>query len=110
MGKCDVCGKETEVFAACSACGAISFSYCQECMSAGIEPYDALVGMALYVDEFNESFKEQILLPSLKFHGKTMEEFELDVQKMLDGYCDWLQLQDECVEYECESDWFEGGD
>ena len=102
MGTCDVCDKKTEVFAACSACGGITLSYCQECLSKGLEPYDTLVGMGLFVDEINKDFKETILLPSLEFHGKTIEEFDEDVQRLWDGYADWLSYQDECVEYEAD--------
>ena len=81
MGKCDVCGKEAETFVACSSCGAISFAYCSECLNRGLEPYDALVGMGLTSDVINKSYKEQILLPSLRFHGKTVEEFDADVTR-----------------------------
>ena len=102
MGKCDVCGKEAETFVACSTCGAISFAYCSECLDNGIEPYDALVGMGLYCDEIDETFKEVILLPSLEFHGKTPAEFDADVKRLDDDYYDWLQHQDECVEPESE--------
>ena len=102
MGKCDVCGKEAEVFVACSSCGAILFAYCAECLKAGREPYDALVGMGLTSDVINKTYKQQILLPSLKFHGKTLEEFDADVMKMDNDYYDWLQHQDEAVELEAE--------
>lgn len=103
MGKCDVCGKETETFVCCSACGAISFAYCQVCLEANREPYDALVGMGLTSDILNNTYKQQILLPSLRFFGKTIEEFDADVKKMDADYYDWLQHQDECVEMESEA-------
>lgn len=106
IGKCAVCGKATDVLAACSACGGISFAYCNECLSKGLEPYDALVGMGMCVDEISKDFRDQILLPSLKLHGKTLEEFDTDVNKMYDRYYDWLQHQDECVAYECEAEQF----
>lgn len=93
MGKCDVCGKETETFIACSSCGGISFAYCGECLNKGLEPYDALVGMGLYFDEISEEYKEQILLPSLKFYGKTPSEFDKDVDKDLDDYYRYLYVQ-----------------
>lgn len=108
MSKCDVCGKESEIFVACSSCGAISFAYCAECLNNGLEPYSALVGMGLTSDMINKSYKEQILMPSLRFHGKTIEEFDADVIKMDDDYYDWLQHQDECVELESEMENFEG--
>jgi hypothetical protein len=105
-GKCDVCGKEAETFVVCSSCGAISFAYCSECLRDGLEPYDALVGMGLYSDEIVEIFKQQILLPSLKFHGKTLAEFDADVKRLDEEYYDWLQRQDECVAQECETEAF----
>lgn len=108
MGECDVCGRETETVVCCSSCGAISFAYCAECLNGGREPYDALVGMGLTSDMINKPYKEQILLPSLRFHGKTIEEFDADVIKMDDDYYDWLQHQDECVELESEMENFEG--
>lgn len=102
MGKCDVCGKEAETIVCCSSCGAISFAYCPECLNAGREPYDALVGMGLTSDILNNTYKQKILLPSLNFFGKTLAEFNEDVKKMDDEYYDWLQHQDECVELESE--------
>lgn len=100
MGKCEVCGKEAETFVASSSCGAISFAYCRECLSQGIEPYDALLGMGLYYADIGKSFKEQILLPSLKFHGKTPEEFDVDVKKSNDEYLEWAKKQQNSKENE----------
>ena len=102
MGKCDVCGKEAETVVCCSSCGAISFAYCQECLNSGREPYDALVGMGLTSDMINKSYKQQILLPSLQFFGKTIEEFDADVEKADAEYYDWLQCQDDAVALEAE--------
>lgn len=102
MGKCDVCGKETDVFVCCSSCGGISFAYCQECLRAGREPYDALVGMGLISDCINQTYKQQILLPSLQFYGKTLEEFDADVKKLEADYYDWLQHQHDCEPFEFE--------
>jgi hypothetical protein len=108
MSKCDVCGKEAETVVACSSCGAVSFAYCTECLNGGREPYDALVGMGLIYDCINKSYREQILLPSLRFHGKTIAEFNADVEKMDAEYYDWLQRQDECVALESEMEQFGG--
>lgn len=105
MGKCDVCGKEAETVVACSSCGAVSYAYCRECLNGGLEPYDALVGMGLPYDCINKSYKQQILLPSLRFHGKTIEEFNTDVEKMDADYYNWLQHQGEC---ESEMEQFNG--
>jgi hypothetical protein len=108
MGKCDVCGKESETFVVCSSCGGISFAYCAECLNGGREPYDALVGMGLPYDCINKTYREKVLLPSLKFHGKTIEEFNADVEKAEQEYHDWLQHQDECVDFESEAAQFDG--
>lgn len=90
QGKCDVCGKTTEVNVCCSSCGAISFAYCKDCFDSFLEPYDALVGMLLTYDEINENYREQVLLPSLKFHNKTVEEFNSDVENL---YKDMLCME-----------------
>ena len=42
------------------------------------------VGMGLYYENINENFKEKILNPSLKFHNKTVEQFNADVKKLDD--------------------------
>lgn len=108
MGKCDVCGKEAETFVACSSCGGISFAYCGECLHYGREPYDALVGMGLTSNCMNKTYRRQILIPSLNFYGKTIEEFNADVEKMDQEYYDWLQHQDDGVAHECETEGFDG--
>ena len=90
IGKCDVCGRETAVVAACSACGAVTVAYCRKCGQRGYEPYDVLVGMGMTSDEIRDDFKKEILLPSLKFLGKTVEQFDKDVQDLNDKYLDWI--------------------
>ena len=91
MSKCDVCGQEAETVVACSSCGAVSFAYCQECLNGGREPYDALVGMGLPYDCLNKTYRERIILPSLKFFGKTIEEFNADVEKMDEDFAEWVK-------------------
>lgn len=93
MGKCEVCGKEADTVVCCSACGAVSFAYCVECMRAGREPYSALVGMGMNSTEISEDFKQEILLSSLKFHNKTIEQFDADVQKLDESYEQWVKDQ-----------------
>lgn len=93
ISKCDVCGKVRDTVVCCSACGAVSFSYCTDCLSADREPYSALVGMGLTHTEMNEDFKQKFLLPSLKFHNKTIEQFDADVQKLDESYEQWVKDQ-----------------
>jgi hypothetical protein len=91
IGKCEVCGQETEIIVANSACGAISSAYCYKCLENGYEPYDNLVGMGMTSDEISENFKQEILLPSLKFLDKTLEQFDKDVQELNDKYMQWIK-------------------
>ena len=94
MSKCDVCGKETNTIVCSSTCGAISFSYCRECLYNGIEPYDALVGMGLFYADMNKTYIQQILDPSLKFHGKTREQFDADVEAQYDAEREWFETHE----------------
>lgn len=84
-GICDVCGKEVQhTYVCCSACGATSYRYCLNCLNNGIEPYGALVGMGLPYESIAWSFRNRVLDPSLKFHNKTVEQFNADVIKLDD--------------------------
>lgn len=98
MSKCDVCGKEANTIVCSSTCGAISFAYCEECLMSGIEPYDALVGMGLYYADINKTYKQNILDPSLKFHGKTRERFDNDVLAMDEELSAWLAEREKTTE------------
>jgi hypothetical protein len=91
MNRCDVCKKETETTVCCSACGAISFAYCDTCLEGGIEPYSALVGMGMYYADINETFKYVILEPSLRFYNKTVEQFNSDVKQLDDDYAEYCR-------------------
>lgn len=91
MGKCVVCNKGTETVVACSTCGGLCFEYCQDCIQAGLEPYIALVGMGLYSDEMNNQYRENILIPSLKFHNKTIEQFDADVKAEEEAYIQFMK-------------------
>lgn len=94
MGKCDVCGKESKTVVCASACGAICFAYCEECLKAGREPYDALVGMGIPYEDLSVAFRNKILLPSLKFFGKTVEQFNTDIKKMDEEFYRWCKEHD----------------
>ena len=82
--KCDVCGKEGEVFVASSAYGAISFAYCDDCLRNGREPYWAIV---LYIacagrfpDDISEEYQKDVRR-QLELHGVSEEQFIQDVEK-----------------------------
>ena len=96
MSKCDVCGREDPNTVVCSSsCGATSFSYCPSCLQNGLEPYSALVGMGLFWADINKTYKQQILTPSLNFHGKTKEQFDADVEADYQNYLEYLRGQKE---------------
>lgn len=65
---CDVCGKSESAGVACSAFGALSWSFCAECLAKPAEPEVAFaylyedvsdegVGLAEWVDQFS-TFKD----------------------------------------------------
>lgn len=87
MGKCDVCGRDNvEIHVCSSSTGGVSFAYCPRCLQSGYEPYSALVGMGLFWADINKTYKQQILIPSLNFYGKTKEDFDNDVENFYKGY------------------------
>lgn len=93
MGKCDVCGRDNvEIHVCSSSCGPVSFAYCDRCLSAGYEPYRALTAMGLFWADINKTYKQQILIPSLSFHGKTREDFDNDVEKLYKEYVEAEQV------------------
>ena len=86
QGKCDVCGQETEVVVAGSACGPASFSYCRRCLEGRLEPYPfmaaCIAGAGHWPDDVNPVFRE-LVRRNLAFHGKTEDEFAADVERAI---------------------------
>lgn len=86
---CDVCGENEAVGVAASSCGPVSFAYCQECLSAGREPYGALVAYvcgAQSMDDLAE-WIHPVVKATLSAEGKTEEEFFADCKEAFDEYC-----------------------
>lgn len=84
-GKCQVCGKETEVAECESVFGTeIKFWYCEDCMIAGAEPYHDLVtyicGLDCDEDNLTDDFKE-IVGASVEAAGKNASQFWKDVER-----------------------------
>lgn len=87
MSQCNVCGKESDSNVYCSSsCGASTYCYCTDCLSKGLEPYSALVGMGLFWYELNNTYKQEIALPTLNYFNKTIEQFNKDVEDNLKSY------------------------
>lgn len=83
-GQCDVCGKETMVAVCSSSMGPFSFSYCEDCLRTGAEPYWFLVNViamsGLWPDCVNEALQTKIR-DILKYLSRSEEEFRADVYK-----------------------------
>ena len=81
--KCDVCGKESKIFVACSAYGPISFAYCEDCASNGREPYSAIVAYIAcaghFPEDINEAYQKDVRR-QLVLHGVSEEQFIQDVE------------------------------
>lgn len=83
--KCDVCGKVSKyIKVGASRCGSISCGYCPDCRKTKAEPYEAMVSyysLAGYDSyyEFEGIYKE-IVDDTLKVVGKTIEEFNKDLE------------------------------
>ena len=82
-GRCDVCGKQTDVAVCASSCGPISLAYCRSCLEAGLEPYGIMLayisGAGHWPDDINPAYQE-LVRKNLAFHGKTEEEFAAGVE------------------------------
>ena len=88
---CDICGRPGLAVVA-SYLGAYSYSLCKECLVSGREPYHSWVSYVFCIggyDELDDEYKD-FLLEDLKYYGKTLEEFHLDVGRCIDEYLDSL--------------------
>ena len=85
-GKCDVCGKQTDVVVCSSSCGPISLAYCRSCLEGELEPYGIMLsyiaGAGHWPDDVNPAYQE-LVRKNLAFHGKTEEEFASDVERAI---------------------------
>ena len=83
-GKCDVCSKETDVVVCASSMGAISFTYCKDCLNKGLEPYWAMVSYISCAGSFPEDISEDYQIHCRKIlEGLNIseEQFIDDVNK-----------------------------
>lgn len=84
ISKCSVCGRIAPTRTACSAYGAISYSYCDNCLRLNLEPYHTVVSYIAcaghYPLNINDAYITDIrrMLP---LWGKTEEEFIRDVEQ-----------------------------
>lgn len=108
-GTCDVCGRKTDVVSCSSTMGACSFSYCSKCLSAGAEPYHAMVsGIASagkWPDEIGEAYQE-IVRNSLKYLGRSEEQFQKDVDTAIKDMDEFFSSYSYFPDRDCQF-WFE---
>lgn len=84
ISKCSVCGRIAPTQTACSAYGAISYSYCDDCLRNNLEPYSAVVSYIACAGRFPQNINEAYIADvrrMLPLWGKTEEEFIRDVDR-----------------------------
>ena len=98
MNTCDVCLKNEPVGVACVPGVPMSVAYCKECLAANAHPYRILVGNTAIISSLKSggNYLEdcadwwiEMVMDTLKYLDKTLEEFNLDVGREiteLDGF------------------------
>lgn len=82
--KCIVCGNTSGLIkSTCSCNNSKEYFYCNLCYSRGLESYDELINYGLYYDQFSDTYKNKILLPTLNYKNKTIKDFDRDVEVIL---------------------------
>jgi hypothetical protein len=69
--------------------GMDSFAHCKS-LSCDIDLPESLVSMGPYED-FNDSYRENVVDPTLKFYGKTVEQFNKDVLDEMNSYLEYMK-------------------
>ena len=84
QGQCEVCGKDTMVVVCSSSMGPFSFSYCEDCLRIGAEPYWFMVNVVamngLWPDSVCDAFQQKIR-DTLKYLSRAEDDFKTDVHK-----------------------------
>lgn len=96
-GLCDCCGKN-EAIGVASTIIPMSIAWCLECLRSGVQPYVVIVTSASGIMPPGETLDRtwinreylDIYERTLKFHGKTWEEFAADVKKSNEAYDKYL--------------------
>lgn len=95
QGRCDVCGKETEVFVGASTMGVVSWAYCLDCLNAGLEPYHSMVVYIAcagrFPDDINKEYQDHCR-HILKGLGISEEQFVRDVDKSIKDMEDYSNM------------------
>lgn len=100
--KCNVCNKEQAVTVAASPLGAISFAYCQTCLEEGLEPLGAFIGVGIKFEEFRPEMQGWVR-KNLSYHDVTVEEFNAEVDEMLQEYEEYMKAEEAAARDEPDS-------
>ena len=83
---CCVCGKNSDdVKEYTSTLYNAALPYCFNCITAGYEPYKDLISCGWEFNKFSKSYQQKILLPTLAFYKKSIEQFNEDVENFKTG-------------------------
>lgn len=55
--------------------------YCLDCQLSGREPYEDLINFGWDFSWFNNTYQQKIIIPTLTFNNKTIQQFNDDVKK-----------------------------
>lgn len=61
-----------------------NIAYCMDCLYSGREPYIDLVSFGWEFDMFNKTYQQKVIMPTLVFNNKTVQQFNDDVIKKRD--------------------------
>lgn len=87
---CDCCKKDlnnhpTNGHVCSSGYGPVSYRYCSECLTGGIEPYKAIVSyiacIGNKITDVNEVYQISIM-KNLLFYKKSITQFEKDLKRI----------------------------
>ncbi len=85
MLQCTVCGRSgSDVAEHKCTLNKKTINYCMDCLFSGREPYDELVAFGWEFSWFNRPYQQKIILPTLAFNNKTVQQFNEDVRKKRD--------------------------
>jgi hypothetical protein len=83
--KCCVCGQTTnDLDTYISPLTKEPKVYCFNCILSGFEPYEDLVNFGWEYGMFNKIFQQKKVLPTISLNGKTIKQFNEDVNKKRD--------------------------
>ena len=87
--QCDICKRSgSDVKEYKSSLATKTVLYCLDCLTSGREPYEDLIDYGWEFKRFTKSYQQKIIVPTLTFYGKTVEQFNEDVLKKKEALVD----------------------